>query len=171
MNDRLLLIGMMGAGKTTVGQAIAQRTGLTYVDNDDLVAQLAGSATADIATHGAEALHAVEQLVVQKILTMEPPLVAGIPGSAVDAAATRDQLRSHGTVVWLRAGTDTLAARVGTGAGRPFLADGEVNEVLSGLYAGRAPAYAAAAHLVIDVDERTPDDIASWILDHLPPEA
>lgn len=164
---RLLLVGMMGCGKTTVGRAVASRTGWPYVDNDELVAEVAGAATPDVGAQGADELHRVEAVVVGRILAMDPPLVAGIPGSAVAAADAREHLRANGTVVWLRASIDTLAARVGDGSSRPFFAGRDVAEVLSELYVGRAPAYEAAAHHVVDVDEMTPDEIASWILGNL----
>jgi shikimate kinase len=164
---RLLLVGMMGSGKTTVGRAVSALTGWPYVDNDELVAEVAGVATPQVGELGAEALHVVEAVVVERILALEPPLVAGIPGSAVAAVDTREHLRQHGTVVWLRARIETLAARVGDGTTRPFFAGRDVTDVLRELYAGRAPAYEAAAHHVVDVDDRTPDEIAAWILENL----
>jgi shikimate kinase len=164
---RLLLVGMMGSGKTTVGRAVSALTGWPYVDNDELVAEVAGVATPQVGELGAEALHVVEAVVVERILALEPPLVAGIPGSAVAAVDTREHLRQHGTVVWLRARIETLAARVGDGSTRPFFAGRDVTDVLRELYVGRAPAYEAAAHHVVDVDERTPDEIAAWILENL----
>lgn len=164
---RLLLVGMMGCGKTTVGRAVAARTGWPYVDNDELVAQVAGAATPQVGELGAEALHVVEAVVVEKILAMQPPLVAGIPGSAVAAVDTREHLRGSGTVVWLRARIETLADRIGDGSSRPFFAGRDVEDVLRELYVGRAPAYEAVAHHVVDVDERTPDEIATWILANL----
>jgi shikimate kinase len=164
---RLLLVGMMGSGKTTVGRAVCAATGWPYVDNDELVAQLAGAETAQVGEQGADELHRIEAVVVERILGMAPPLVAGIPGSAVDSEVTRAHLREHGTVVWLRARIATLAERVGDGSSRPFFAGRDVTEVLNELYAGRGPAYEEVAHLVVDVDERSPDEVAAWILDNL----
>ena len=164
---RLLLVGMMGCGKTTVGRAVSARIGWPYVDNDELVAELAGAATPQVGALGAEALHVVEAVVVEQVLAMHPPLVAGIPGSAVAAEDTRAHLRTHGTVVWLRARIETLARRVGDGSSRPFFAGRDITDVLRELYVGRAPAYQAAAHHVVDVDERTPDEIAEWIVGRL----
>lgn len=167
---RLLLIGMMGCGKTTVGRELASVTGWSYVDNDALVAELSGQATAQVAAgQGAELLHVIEGVVTDRILAMPPPFVASIPGSTVADAQRRTLLREHGHVVWLRARLDTLAARIGTGAGRPFFAAGiDVQETLERLYEGRAPLYVAAAHLVVDVDDLTPAQIARRIIDQLP---
>jgi shikimate kinase len=166
---RVLLVGMMGCGKTTVGRVLADRTRWPYVDNDELVTEVGGAETAELGERGADALHAVELDVVRRILGMPPPLVAGIPGSAVTDDETREAMRRNGTVVWLRARVDTLAERVGDGADRPFFAGRDVTEVLHELYVGRAPVYEAAAHLVVDVDELSPDAIADRILENLDP--
>ena len=169
MSTRVLLVGMMACGKSTVGRAISASTGWPSVDNDELGAQLAGEATPDVAiTRGVDGLHMLEGLVVEEILAMRPPLVAGIPGSAVTTDATREQLRAGGHVVWLRARMETLAARVGDGAGRPFFAGHDVLATLQRLNEGREPLYAAAAHLVVDVDDRSPEQIAAHILESLP---
>lgn len=164
MSARVLLVGMMACGKSTVGRALAQQTGWPYVDNDELVAALAGQSTPDVAaTRGPDGLHMLEGFVVEEILAMDPPLVAGIPGSAVTTATTREQIRSGGFVVWLRARMETLAARVGDGSSRPFFAGHDVLATLQRLNEGREPLYEAAAHLVVDVDDRTPDEIAAII--------
>ncbi len=171
MSTRVLLVGMMACGKSTVGRALSERTGWPYVDNDELVARLAGEATPDVAaTRGPDALHMLEGFVVEEILAMDPPLVAGIPGSAVTTDATREQLRAGGFVVWLRARMETLAARVGDGSSRPFFAGHDVLATLQRLNEGREPLYAAAAHLVVDVDERTPDEVAAIVLEALAPD-
>jgi shikimate kinase len=166
---RVLLVGMMASGKSTVGHALSQRTGWPYVDNDDLVATLAGAATPDVAaTRGADGLHMLEGFVVEEILGMDPPLIAGIPGSTITTEPMRDQLRAGGYVVWLRARLETLAARVGDGSSRPFFQGHDVLATLERLNAGREPMYAAVAHYVVDVDDAVPDDIAARIQAQLP---
>ena len=166
---RVLLVGMMASGKSTVGHALAAQTGWPYVDNDDLVARLAGEATPDVAaTRGADGLHMLEGFVVEEILAMPAPLIAGIPGSTITTDPMREQLRGGGFVVWLRARLDTLAARVGDGSTRPFFAGHDVLATLERLNAGREPLYAAVAHLVVDVDDLSPDAIAEQIHARLP---
>jgi shikimate kinase len=166
---RVLLVGMMASGKSTVGHALARRTGWPYVDNDDLVARLAGEATPDVAaTRGADGLHMLEGFVVEEILAMPEPLIAGIPGSTITTDPMREQLQAGGFVVWLRARLETLAARVGDGSSRPFFAGHDVLATLERLNAGREPLYAAVAHLVVDVDDLSPDAIAEQIHDQLP---
>ena len=165
---RILLVGMMGSGKTTVGRALAERTGWPYVDNDAMVAELSGSATPDLqAQAGGDALHVLEAVVCDRILAMDPPLVAGIPGSAIVTEPLREHLRAGGHVVWLRARLETLAARIGDGDTRPFFAGNDVTETLTRLYAGREPLYAAVAHQVVDVDALDPQQVAEAVLDGL----
>ncbi len=166
---RVLLVGMMGSGKTTVGRALAELTGWPYVDNDAMVAELSGSPTEELeATHGGDALHVLEAMVVDRILELAAPFVAGIPGSAIASQALRDHLRAGGHVVWLRARLDTLAARIGDGSSRPFFAGQDVAKTLALLYAGREPLYAAVAHQIVDVDDLTPEQVAQRILEALP---
>ena len=165
---RILLVGMMGSGKTTVGRALAELTGWPYVDNDAMVAELSGSATPQLqAQAGGDALHVLEAVVCDRILAMDPPLVAGIPGSAIVTEPLREHLRAGGHVVWLRARIGTLAARIGDGGTRPFFAGHDVTETLTRLYAGREPLYAAVAHQVVDVDALDPQQVAEAVLDGL----
>lgn len=162
---RVLLVGMMGSGKTTVGQALAARTGWPYVDNDAMVAELSGTPTPHVqATLGGDALHVLEAVVVDRILAMDPPLVAGVPGSAIVSESLREHLRAGGHVVWLRARIETLAARIGDGTSRPFFAGQDVADTLTRLYEGREALYAASAHQVVDVDDLEPEAIADHIL-------
>jgi shikimate kinase len=165
---RVLLVGMMASGKTTVGHELAALTGWPYVDNDELVVSLAGQATPDVAAiRGADGLHMLEGFVVEEILAMDPPLIAGLPGSSIQAPPMRAAIREAGHVVWLRARMETLAARVGIGEDRPFFAGHDVLETLRRLNQGREPLYAATAHLTVDVDDREPAAIAAEIHRHL----
>ncbi len=162
---RLLLVGMMGSGKTTVGRVLATTLGWPYADNDALVAEIAGQPTPSVEMgSGGDVLHVIEAVVVDRILAMDPPLVAGIPGSAIVSDALRGHLRAHGHVVWLRARLDTLAARIGDGGSRPFFAGNDVHETLERLYAGREPLYAAASHQVVDVDDLDAHAVAAQII-------
>jgi shikimate kinase len=165
MATRVLLMGMMGSGKTTVGRLVASRLGWPYLDNDELVAEVAGRATPDVAgSEGGEALHEIERRVVEHLLTVPPPLVSGIPGSAVLDPALRDRLRRSGHPVWLRARLETLAARIGSGDTRPFFAGRDVLDVLTELDAGRDVLYAEVACQVVDVDDLSPADVAAAVV-------
>jgi shikimate kinase len=154
---------MMGAGKSTVGRAISRRTGWPYVDNDELVRSLSGRDASDIrATDGEDALHAVEDEAFEAALALEPPVVVGAAAAVVLDPVARTRLRSGPYVVWLRARPETLVQRVGSGTGRRVEATDPV--WLAARAAERAPLYAEVASLVVDVDDRSPDDVADLIL-------
>ena len=167
---RVLLIGMMATGKSTVGTAIAKRTGWTYVDNDELVVARTGlTARALLARDGEPALRAAESAVLGDALALPRPVVAGVPGGVVLDPDDRARLREgDGHVVWLRARLETLVERVGSAADRPWLGD-DTAAALARLSAERAPLYAEVAAQVVDVDGRTPDELAGQVLEALGP--
>jgi shikimate kinase len=161
---RVLLIGMMGAGKSTIGRAIEARTGWPYVDNDELVQRANGRTAPDVlAESGETGLRRAESLALGAALAMPLPVVAGIAAGVVLDSADLERLRTGGFVVWLRARLSTLAVRVGSGEGRSWLGSDPL-AALTRLYDGRAERYAAAASLVVDVDDRTPEDIAALVV-------
>jgi shikimate kinase len=166
-SDRIFLLGMMGAGKTTVGRALAERLGRPFLDNDELVRAVTGREPAEIAaTDGEEALHDAEAAAVRAGAERPGPAIVAVAGSVVERAAERALLRRTGFVVWLRATPATLRARIGSGAGRR--ADATDLDWLVARAVERAPVYAAAADLVVDVDDRPVDAIVSAIVDALP---
>lgn len=119
---RLVLIGMMGAGKTSIGQALAERLGWPFTDTDDEIVACTGSSIPELfARDGEPAFRQVESEVVTRTLALPGPRVIAVGGGAVVNAANRAGLRDRATVVWLRARVTTLAARVGGGDGRPML--------------------------------------------------
>jgi shikimate kinase len=157
-----VLIGMMGAGKSTVGSELAARLGWRLVDSDAHVEARTGRTVAEIwATEGEPAFRRLEALALTEALaaTAEEPAVIAAAGGVVLDPANRALLRQHPPVVWLRARLDTLAERVGTGSGRPLLA-GDPRGALARLLAERAPLYAEVA-----VDDRSPDEVADHVLD------
>jgi shikimate kinase/3-dehydroquinate synthase len=160
---RVLLVGMMGAGKTSVGTALSRRTGWPYLDNDTLVARAAGIATPGVLrSRGEAALPAAESGARGLALETPPPVIASIAAGVVVDPEDRARLAAGGFVVWLRAEVATLARRVGSGEGRPWLQPSP-EVALRRLYEGRAPLYAEVASLVVDVDEATPDRTAELI--------
>src|SRR3954467_14738966 len=150
-SDRVLLIGMMGAGKTTIGHALGQLLGWPYYDNDELLARAVGKDTRTVQRqHGEAYLRRAESAAMTIALTDAGPLVAGCAGGLVTDPLARDRLRAGGFVVWLRASIETLAARV-AGTDRPWLGK-DPHAALTELYAGRADLYESVASLVLDVD-------------------
>jgi len=160
----LVLVGLMGAGKTTVGQMCAARLGRAFVDTDDLVETLAHASVSEIfASDGEARFRELEQQAVAEACASPEPLVIACGGGAVLAPANRRLLRAAGTVVWLRAPTSVLSDRVADGSGRPLLASGTGPnlERLAGLREG---AYAAAAHASVDTGDLDPEGVVDAVL-------
>lgn len=164
---RVLLVGMMGSGKTTVGRRLAERTGWPYLDNDELLARVRGRPTRELFEHGGVgALRSTESAVLHKVLATPPPIVASLAGGVVDRSEDRAAIAGAGFVVYLRADIETLVARVHGGVGRPWL-EGDVAGALRRLYAGREDLYRGIANLVVDVDELTPVEVCERVLARL----
>lgn len=160
--DRVLLVGMMGAGKSTVGRATATVLGWDYWDNDQLLARAMGKSTREVLEQDGEiALRRAESRALDVALTAGGPLVAGVAGGVVTDPLDCDRLRSSPCVVWLRASLPVLAARV-SGTDRPWLGRSPLL-ALERLYAGRSELYAAVASFIVDVDTLDPGQIAGRI--------
>ena len=163
MTPRVLLIGMMGAGKTTVGLTLAQRLGWPYLDSDGEIIRRTGMTVPEIfAAHGEVTFRAEEARALQAATTYNGPVVVSVAGGAVLDPDNRRRIAESGLVVWLRADVATLAERVGSGEGRPLLGD-DPEAALARLYTERRDLYAQLAELTIDVDGRAVDDIADAI--------
>ncbi len=164
---RILLLGLMGAGKTTVGHALAALTGWTYWDNDALLQQAVGTTAPELLERGGEpALRRAESDALTWVLCADPPLVAGVAAGVVLDPTDKARLAAARHVVWLRAPIPVLAERVGSGEGRSWL-KGDPEAVLRELAAVREPLFAEVADQIVDVDGPTPEQIAQAVLDAL----
>ena len=163
--ERVLLLGMMGSGKTSVGAALSARTGWPYRDNDATVAEIAGVDTPTLlGRDGVAALRAAESAALRRAVTDPAPLVAGVAGGVVERAEDLELLRdTQAFVVYLHAPLAVLVARVGDGGGRPFLQP-DPAAALARLLAGREPRYREVADLVVDTTQGTPEDHAAQVL-------
>ena len=165
--QRLLLVGMMGAGKSTVARALAEQLGWPLLDTDRAVEQRRGRTVTEIfAEEGEESFRAEEALALAALERLSGPIVVSVGGGAVKGEANRQVLRRAGTVVWLRASTHTLAARVGTGRGRPLLGGGEEGpeQALARISEQRQHLYEEVADVVVDVDGLGPHEVARHII-------
>ena len=162
----IVLLGMMGSGKTTVGHALSRRTGWRYMDNDELVRAVTGRGPEDIdATDGEDALHAAEAEALRHALSVPPPLIAGAAAWVVADPASVALLRTTPTVVYLRAQPETLRARIGTGHGRRD--DATDVAWLQARHVERDATYRALATVTIDTDELDPAEVAARVLEAL----
>jgi shikimate kinase len=160
----VVLLGMMGVGKSTVGRLLATELARPYVDNDAEVERETGTQIADLfAARGEDEFRKIEQRVLAEALRSPIPSVIGPGGGVVTRAEARDVLRSGPFVVWLRARPDTLAERVGTGAGRPLLDGHDVLATLTTLARERAPLYEQVAGAIVDVDDLDADAVVAEV--------
>lgn len=155
----VVLVGPMGAGKSTVGALLAARLGVTLRDTDEDIAAAAGKSVQDIFVDEGEAhFRAVEASAVAAAL-VEHDGVVSLGGGSVLAEQTQILLKEH-TVAYLRVGVADAVKRVGLGSGRPMLL-GNVRGRIKTLLEERAPIYESVATLVVDTDGRSADDVAA----------
>jgi len=162
----LVLVGLMGAGKTTVGQRCADLLDRPFVDTDDLVAAAAGTPVDDIwAAEGEQGFRVRERVAVADAVASPDPLVISCGGGAVLDADNRRALRANGVVVLLTASSAALASRLARDDSRPLLIGHDKAAALERLSALRQPAYEAAAHLQVDTEGRSVDDVVTAVVE------
>jgi 3-dehydroquinate synthase len=158
------LVGMMGAGKSAVGERLAARLGLPFADSDADVERAAGATVAELfAQHGEAAFRLRERAAIEALAGR--PGVVALGGGAVAEPGAAARLAQTGTLVWLRARPETLATRIGSGDDRPLLAGlgfAKRIETLRALEQTRERHYARSRYTV-DTDGLTPDEVAQRI--------
>lgn len=158
----IVLIGFMGAGKTTVGRLLAAKLGLPFTDSDQVIEARAGRPIPEIfAADGEPAFRRLEHDVIADLLAGQDTVLA-LGGGAAGHHGTRALLAAV-PVVYLRTSYTAAMSRVGGDAGRPMLARPGVAD----LHARREPGYAAIAKLTVDTDGRSPEEITLDILARL----
>jgi shikimate kinase len=155
---RVVLVGPMGAGKTTVGRVLARRWGVEVRDTDADVAAAAGKPVPEIfVDDGEERFRQLERAAVAAALAGHEGVLS-LGGGAVLDPDTQVLLEGH-PVVFLKVGLADAVKRVGLGTGRPLLL-GNVRSRVKQLLEDRTPVYEAVAALVVDTDGRTPEQVA-----------
>lgn len=159
---RAILIGTMGAGKTTVGRLVAEALGVDFADTDALIEERAGKVVSEIfVDDGEQAFRALERTVVQEALSAHEGVLS-LGGGAVLDPATQALLAPH-QVVFLRVGLASAVKRVGLGVGRPLLL-GNVRSRIKQLLDERTPVYEGLARITVDTDDRPPRDVAADVV-------
>jgi shikimate kinase len=162
MGDNVILVGFMGAGKSSVGRLLARRLGRCFVETDDLIVGRDGRAIPDIFRQdGEEAFRRLETEAVEALALKSDDVIA--TGGGLPCREGRmDALRALGTVVWLRGDLDELLGRARRGGQRPML-DGRTPDEIDVLYRAREPYY-AQAHLTVDTAGLTIDQVVHRIV-------
>jgi shikimate kinase len=164
----LVLVGLMGAGKTAVGRRCAELLDRPFVDTDELVVAAAGVAFAELwASEGEPGFRARERVAVADAAASPEPLVIATGGGAVLDADNRRVLRRSGFVVWLDAPPAVLVSRLSDDDSRPLLAAGDRGATLTRLGDLRAGAYEAAADVTIATDGLSVEEVAARVVEEL----
>lgn len=168
MDDRtIFLVGMMGAGKTTVGKALARRLGRSFIDCDREIVDRTGVPIATIfEIEGEAGFRRRESQVLAELATRRGTVVA-TGGGAVLAEENRRAMRAGGTVVYLRVAVDHLHERTRRDTARPLLASGDRRATLQALLEQRDPLYRECADLVVDSGQQPPGALAQRVVDLL----
>jgi shikimate kinase len=168
---RILLVGMMGSGKTTIGLLLSERTGWRYVDNDELLARQFKLTPREILGNRGEAdLRTMESQALTLGLAESPPCIVGVAAGTILDEGDRSRLRDGGTVVWLHGTAETLTRRAAGSRHRAWLEEGGKAWIRAALHE-REPLYLAVADLIVSVDNRTPKEVVDEIVDGLRPKA
>ncbi|XYK82904.1 MAG: shikimate kinase [Labrenzia sp.] len=166
----IVLVGIMGCGKSTVGKRLAQRLGLEFVDADSEIERAANMTVSEIfAEHGEPYFRSGEERVIARLL-QEGPQVLATGGGAFMSDATRSEIETNGLSIWLKVDFETVMARVRRRSTRPLLRNPDPEGTMRKLMAEREPVYAQAQLTVTSKDvphEAVVDQIVLTLADHL----
>lgn len=170
VRDRLdravVMVGLMGAGKSAIGKRLAQALGLDFVDADKEIEEAAGCTIPEIfARFGEPAFRDGERRVIARLLE-GPVCVLATGGGAFMDEGTRAKIKDRGLSVWLRADLDTLVRRTSRRNNRPLLHAGDPKEILGQLMAKRYPVY-AEADVTVDSLDAPPESTTARVIDAL----
>jgi shikimate kinase len=166
----IVMIGLMGAGKSRIGRDLAVKLGLPFVDSDDEIIKAAGCSVSDIfELYGEKAFRDVEERVILRLLNSEVQIIA-TGGGAFMSAKIRKAISEYGVSIWLKAGLDVLVKRTSRRRGRPLLENGDSATVLKSLMDERYPVY-GEADIIVDTQDvpinatvnTTADALAAYI--------
>ena len=158
----IVLIGVPGAGKTTVGALLAQRLNLDFVDSDEQIEKQTGKTISDIFVQDGETtFREIEKEAISEALSGDR-IVLSVGGGALMNEETRSRIKNH-TVIWLKTGLTQAVDRIGMNRNRPLLL-GNVRGQLADLMAAREPYYIECAKFAVDTNSLNPMQVVDEIL-------
>jgi shikimate kinase len=161
----LVLVGLMGSGKTTVGRRIAERLGRPFVDSDEVVEQRTGRTVREIWRSDGEAAYRVleRDALLDALDATGPTVIAAAGGVVLSSDNRTDLIAADATVVWLRADPSVLVERATRGVHRPLLDDAP-EAVLTQMAADRDQLYREVADVVVEVGERSVEEVVADVV-------
>ncbi|MFN8759369.1 MAG: shikimate kinase [Tagaea sp.] len=166
LDRTIVMVGLMGAGKSAIGKRLAQALGLGFIDADKEIEEAAGCTIPEIfARFGEPAFRDGERRVIARLLE-GPVCVLATGGGAFMDETTRARIKAGGLSIWLRADLDTLVRRTARRNNRPLLNAGDPRAILGDLMTKRYPIY-AQADLTVDSLEAPPETTTQRVIDAL----
>jgi shikimate kinase len=160
----IFLVGMMGAGKTTLGRALAQRLRLHFVDTDRIMVDRTGvPVTTIFEIEGEEGFRKRESAALAEVAQADSQVVA-TGGGSILACENRELMRQRGTVIYLRAQVESLWERTRHDTSRPLLKTPDPRATLTALLEKRDPLYREAAHLIVDTGAQSAATLVNRVL-------
>ncbi|MCW8835206.1 MAG: shikimate kinase [Rhodospirillales bacterium] len=162
-NRSVVLVGLMGSGKSSVGRRLAKAVDIPFVDADSEIERAAGCTIEEIfARFGESAFRDGERRVMERLLAGSPQVIATGGGAFVNEE-TRNRIKEAAVSVWLRADLDVLVTRTAGKGGRPLLKNGNPRDTLKDLMDRRHPVY-AEADIIVDTMDETPDSTTEKVI-------
>ena len=160
----IVLIGMRGSGKTAVGKLLAEKLGKQFIEMDELIVQRMGLSIPEIVEgHGWEKFRDVEEEITREVAKLDN-VVNATGGGVVTREKNIWELKQKGKLFWLKASLDTLLKRIGNAHSRPSLTGRSRREDMEVVLAERSPIYERVADFIIDVEGKSPEEVAEAII-------
>lgn len=167
MGDNIFLIGLMGAGKTTVGRALAKRLNKQFIDSDhEIEARTGASIPLIFEIEGEESFRQREADVIRDLTALNG-IVLATGGGAVLRPENREYLKAHGTVIYLRASVNSILQRTSHDKNRPLLRTADPRKRIEELARDREPLYLETADIVVDTGRPNVQSLVQTILSKL----
>ena len=159
----IVLIGLRGSGKTTIGKLLAERLGKQFIEMDELIVQRLGQSIPEIVNrYGWQKFRGAETEVTREVAGLDN-VVNATGGGVVTSEENIRELKQKGKLFWLKADLDTLLGRIGNDQSRPSLTGKSPREDMEAVLAERSPIYERVADFIVDTEGKMPEEVAKAI--------
>lgn len=171
LHSTVVLVGMMGSGKTAIGRALAARLGVPFVDSDAAIEEAAALSIAEIFKRDGESFFRKRETEVLRRLLSGPPGIVSTGGGAFLAEENRNAIADMGVAVWLNADLETLWERVRHKDTRPLLRTADPKATLTAIFQERTPIYAKAGAEIVVAGDASIEQTTQSVIDNLARDA